>query len=169
MPLTKEQKQEIIEDLKEKIKKQKLIIFVDFRGLKTKDLFVLREKLKTANAELKVVKKTLLGIAFKEIKTTIKELKCQFALILGFQDAIPIAKIIYEFSKENEKLKILGGFFENQIREKEEIIELAKIPSREELLTKLVDIVSSPLSKFTYVIKGNIRSLIVVLTKLRQI
>ena len=167
MALTKEQKQKIIEDLKEKIKKQRAIIFVDFKSLRTKDLLVLRKQLKGIGGELKVVKKSLLGIAAKNLKAVVKRLKTQIALVLGYEDEISIAKILYNFSKENENLKILAGFLENQIIEKEKIIELAKIPSREELLTKLVGIVSSPLSKFTYVLKENIKGLIVVLAKLK--
>ena len=167
MALTKEQKQKIIENLKEKIQKQKAIIFVDFKGLETKDLVILRKQLKETGGELKVAKKTLLGIAAKNLEAVIKKLKGQIALVLGYQDQISIAKILYNFSKENENLKILAGFLENQIVEKEKIIELAKIPSREELLTKLVGVVSSPLSKFTYVLKENIRGLTVVLSKIK--
>ena len=165
MALTKEQKQKIIEGLKEKIQKQKAIIFVDFKGLETKDLIILRKELKKVDGELKVVKKTLLGVATKNLKITIKKLKNQIALVLGYQDQISIAKILYNFSKENENLKILSGFLENETIEKEKIIELAKIPSREELLTKLVGVISSPLFKLTYILKENIKGLIIVLGK----
>ena len=85
MPLTKEQKRKIIEDLKEKIAKQKAIIFVDFSGLKVKDFSDLRKRLSKINSELKVAKKTLLALVFKEkgLKIDIEKLKGEIALIFG--------------------------------------------------------------------------------------
>ena len=63
MALTKAQKKKILEELKEKIARQKIMVFVDFTGLKVKDLSNLRKKMKAADGEIKVVKKTLLGLA----------------------------------------------------------------------------------------------------------
>ena len=168
MALSKVQKQKIIENLKEKIQKQKAIIFVDFKGLETKDLVILRKQLKETGGELKVVKKTLLGIAAKSLGVIIKKLKGQIALVLGYQDQTSIAKILYNFSKENENLKILAGFLENQIIEKEKIIELAKIPSREELLAKLVGSIKAPMSELVNVLEGNIRNLIWALSAIKK-
>jgi len=167
MALTREQKQKILEQLKEKIAKQKAIIFVDFTGLKVKDLSGLRRKLKAVGNELKVVKKTLIDLVFKksEFKIETKKMKGEVALIFGYEDEISPAKATYQFSQENSNLKILGGFFEKKFREAAEIIALAQLPSEKELLAKLVGSVSAPISNFVNVLQGNIKGLIIVLAK----
>ena len=169
MPQTKQQKQKIIEELKEKIDKQKVVVFFDFTGLKVKSLSDLRKKLKKENSELKVAKKTLMAIAFRgmgeSVAENIKKLTGEVASVFGYKDGILPAKIVYQFSKENEKLKILGGFFENKFREAEEIIVLAQLPSREELLAKLVGTISAPMSGLINALQYNIKGLIYLLTK----
>ncbi len=174
MALTKTQKKKIIEELKEKIGKQKIMIFVDFTGLKVKDLSHLRKKLKAANNELKVAKKTLIGIAFKEAKIEVepKKLPGEIALVFGYKEEISPAKIIWQFSQENPNLKILAGFLAPYILEPrggwieaEKVIELAKLPTRKELLGRLVGSISAPISNFVNVLEANIKGLITVLAK----
>lgn len=165
MALTKEQKQKIVEKLKENIAQQKSMVFVAMEGLKAKELFDLRKRLKAADCLLIVAKKTLLDVAFKEKKVGIdpEKLAGQVALVLGFKDQISPAKIPYNFSLENKNLKILGGFYENKLRDAEEIITLAKIPSREELLARVVGSISAPISGFVNVLQANIKGLIYIL------
>jgi len=172
MVLTKERKKKILDQLKDKIAKQKVVIFVDFTGLKVKDIFSLRKKLKTADSQLKVAKKTLTQIAFKEsgLEIDIKKLKGEIALAFGFKDEISPAKIVYQFSQENPNLKILGGMVESQKFEflsTEQIIELAKLPTREELLERLTRSVSAPISNFVNVLEGNIKGLIYALNAIK--
>ena len=170
MPLTREQKQKHIEDLKEKVDRQKAMIFVAIDGLKAEELFELRKRLKGADCLLTVAKKTLTNIVFKEKKLNLdaKKLKGQFALIFGFKDEISPAKIPYEFSLKNKNLKILGGFFENKIREIEEVIELAKIPSKEELLTRIVGSIKAPMVNLVNVLQGNIKGLVYLLNAIKN-
>ena len=170
MALTREQKQKIIEDLKEKIAKQIAMILVDFTGLKVKDLSNLRKKLKAADNELKIAKKTLLELSLKRasLEIEMKKLKGEIALVFGYKEEVSPAKIVYQFSQENPNLKILGGFLENKFREAEEIITLAQLPSREELLIELVRNISSPISKLVNVFGGNIRSLVYVLSAIKR-
>lgn len=169
MALSKAQKQEIVEDLKEKVERQKIMIFVDFTGLKVKDLFNLRKKLKIANGELKVAKKTLTKIVFKSAQLDLepKKIPGQVCLVLGYKDVISPAKIIYQFSQENPNLKILGGFFEKKIREAGDIITLAQISSKEELLSELVRSINVPISNLVNVFQRNIKGLIYILANLK--
>jgi len=169
MALTKEQKKNIIEKLKQSIAQQKTVVFVAIDGLKTTNLFDLRKKLKQDNCLLTVAKKTLLSIAFKQSKMEfdVKELEGELALIFGFGDEIMPAKIAYQFSKKNKNLKILAGFFENEIKTAEEMIILAKIPSKEELLAKIIGSIKAPISGFVNVLQGNIKGLIYVLTQIK--
>lgn len=169
MPQTKEQKKKIVEKLKENVAKQKSMVFVAIEGLKAAKTFDLRKRLKEADCLLQVVKKTLLNLVFKEKKFDFdaKKLEGQPALIFGFKDEITPAKIAFNFSKENENLKILGGFFDDKFRNSEEIIALAEIPSREQLLSKVVGSISAPISNFVYTLQANIKGLINVLSKLK--
>jgi len=167
MAFTRAQKQTVLQDLDEKIDRQKAIIFIDFTGLKVKDFSNLRKKIKAVGDELKVVKKTLMEIAFKKAKIEAdpKEMPGEIALVFGYKDGMGPAKTIYQFSKENEHLKILGGFFEDKFRTAEDIIVLAQLPSKEELLAKLLGTISAPVSNFVRVLQGNIKGLITVLAK----
>jgi len=172
MALTKDQKGKIIEDLKEKIEKQKIMIFVNFAGLKVKDLFELRKKLKLANCQLKVAKKTLLNLILKNYNTVlfqeVVKLKGQMAVIFGFTEVILPAKIVYQFSLGNPNLKILGGYFEEKFREPDKIITLAEIPSLNELLARLVKNISAPISNFVNILEGNLKGLIFTLSIIKK-
>jgi len=170
MALTKAQKQKIVEELKEKIEKTRAICFVDFSGLKVKELSNLRKKMKAADCELKVAKKTLIELAFKQKKIEIKKEKLQgeIALGFGFKDEILPFKILYDFSKENENLKILGGLIDKEFLEKERAIFLAKLPTKEELLLKLAASIKSPLFGLINVLEGNLKGLIYILSAIKK-
>ncbi|MFH1462287.1 MAG: 50S ribosomal protein L10 [bacterium] len=169
MALNKTQKKKILEDLRGKIARQKAIILVGISGLKVKDISELRKKLKGVEAGIQVVKKTLAELIFKENKLDFKknQFKEEIALVFGFKDEILPAKAVYQFSKENENLKILGGFIENKSEEAEKFIALAKLPAREELLARLVGSIGAPLSGLVSVLEGNIKGLIRVLAKVK--
>jgi len=170
MALTKEQKQKILDGLKEKIARQKVMILVDFTGLKVKDLSNLRKKIKAADGEIKVAKKTLLGLAVKGagLEFEAKKLKGEIASVFGYKDEISLTKIIYQFASANPNLKILGGFLENQFRTAEEIITLAQLPAKEELLAGLVRSVAAPISNFINVLQGNIKNLVYIISRIKS-
>lgn len=167
MAITKQKKQEIVAELKDKVDRQKAMVFVGITGIKVKDIVDLRKRLKKAGGELKVVKKNLAEIVLKGKKMAFEKgkYKTEIALAFGYEDEISPAKTVYQFSKENDKVQILGGFLENNPKNIEEIIALAQLPSKEELLAKLVGSISSPLSGLANVLQGNIKGLINVLAK----
>jgi large subunit ribosomal protein L10 len=169
MALTKQQKEKSIIDLKDKISKQKVMLLVAIAGLKVKDVSKLRNELKKVDANLKVVKKTLAEKALKENKISFdkSKFKEEIAFIFGFQDEISPAKTAYQFSKENEKLKILGGFLEGEFKNDQEMINLAQLLSKPELLAKLVGTLSAPMSNLVYDLNYNIKGLITILSKIK--
>lgn len=162
--LTKDQKKNLVKDLTEKIKTAKSVVFADFRGLKVKDLSELKKELRKSNASFKVAKKTLMKIAFKDagINFDPEKLEGQIAVSLS-DDEVSAAKTINMFSRKNENIKIVGGFVGKKEMSIEEIITLAKLPSREELLAKLVGTINAPVSGFVNVLAGNLRGLVQVL------
>jgi large subunit ribosomal protein L10 len=167
MPLTKVQKQKILDDLKDRLFRQKAIILVGISGLKVKDLSDLRKKIKAADGSLQVAKKTLAEIAFREKKLDFDKdkFKTELGFVFGFKDEISPAKTVYQFSKENENLKILGGYLEGKFKTAEEIVSLAQLPTREELLIKLISSINSSITGLINVLQGNIKGLISVLAK----
>ena len=170
MALTKEQKKNILERLKNNLDKQKSIVFVDVAGLKAEDLYNLRRELKEAGCSMMVAKKTLMGIAFKEsnIEFEKDKFKGEVALVFGFGDEVIPAKTAYNFSKGNEHLKILGGILENKLKDLGNIITLAKIPSRNELLAKVVMSLKAPTNGLVNVLSGNMRDLVYVLSNIKK-
>ncbi len=168
MPQTKSQKQKIIEVLREKIDRQKAMFFIDVKGLKVKDISALKKNLKAVEAQLQVAKKTLLGLVFQEraVDIKIKALPGQVALVLGFEDVAAPAKAIYEFSQKNKlAILILGGYMEGRFRSAEDVVMLAKLPTRQELFAKVVGSIAFPMTGLVSVLDGNIKGLIRVLAK----
>jgi len=172
MAKSKEEKKKILEDLKEEFKKQNTMVLVNFTGLKVKDFFELRKRLKSANSQIKVIKKTLLDLALKEFNSDfsqkLSQFKAQIAIVFGFEDEILPAKILHRFSLKNPNLKILAGYFDKKFREKEEMITLAQLPTKNELLAKLIGNLSAPISNFVNVLEPNIKGLIYVLSKIKK-
>lgn len=169
MAVSKQKKQEIVKELAEKLGRQKAVVFADFTGLKVKDLADLKSKLRKQDAEFKVAKKTLMKVAFKEkgIAVDPESLAGEIALVMGYTDETAPAKMVYEFSKTNQNIKILGGLLENKLLAADQVLNLAKLPSKPELLAKLVGSISSPSRNFVGVLQGNIRGLVTVLSKIK--
>ncbi|MDD5144751.1 MAG: 50S ribosomal protein L10 [Candidatus Pacebacteria bacterium] len=169
MPLSKEKKSKRIEELKDRILRQKSMVLLGITGLKVKDMTELRKRLKKSGGELKVIKKSLANIVLQENKISFdkKKHKTEVALVLGYEDEIMPAKTVYQFSKENDKVQILGGFLTNEEKSVEEVIALAQLPTKPELLSKVVGSISAPVSGFVNVLQGNIKGLIRVLGQIK--
>lgn len=173
MAKTREEKQKSIKHLKEELSKQKAMVFIDFSGLNAKTLFGLRDELKKNNCQLTIVKKNLFKKALESQKLTaflekIDQVKGQLALIFGFADEISAAKICQKTAQNNENLQILGGSLENVYQDKEKIIALAELPSKQQLLAKLTGALKAPQANFVYVLKANIKGLVSVLSQIKK-
>jgi len=162
---TKLQKKEIVRDMASKAKEAKAVVFSDFKGVKVKDLTQLKKELRKEGVDFKVAKKTLINIAFKEagIEIDTRKMEGQVAVSISNQDEVVAAKIIEKFVKTNQNLKILGGILESKFLNVEQVKALAKLPSKEELLGKLVGTIQAPISGFVNICAGNIRGLVQVL------
>jgi len=168
MPRTKEEKKKIVKGLEKKVKKQEAMVFVNFKGLKMDDFTELRSELSKGDSELVVSKKSLLKNAFKNSGLNIDtdQLKEEIAVIFGYSDSTTPAKIAYDFSKKNTNLKMAGGFTEGVMRSQEEIVALAKLPSRDELVGTLLRTIQTPISGLANVLQGSIRDFLYVLSRI---
>ena len=170
MPLTKEQKQTIVSDLKQSIEKKKSIVFLGFTGVDVKEMTEFREELKDNGNEVKVAKKSLMKIALEENKIDFdpRKLEGEVAMVFGYEDEIAPSKLSYNFSKKNNNVKILGGFLENKFYEMSDIIKLAELPNKEQLLGMLVRTISAPATNLVGVLSGNTRKLVLALSQIRD-
>ncbi len=169
--LTRNQKQELVKELTEKIKAAKSAVFVDFKGLKVKDATILKKSLREAGVSYVVVRKTLIDIALKNAGiegASIAKMEGQIALSLSNQDEVSAAKIIDTFAKTNENVKMLGGVLGSQLMSMAEVKALAKVPSKEQLLGQLVGTLNAPISGFVNVLAGNLRGLVQVLNAVKE-
>lgn len=159
-----------MDDLSDKFQKQKAAIFTDFRGIGVNKLALLRREMKKAGAEFRVAKKTFLRIALKSIGVEYdpKELDGEIGVIFGYEDQVAPAKAAMKFGKENETFKVLKGLLAGKLLESKEVLALAKLPSREQLLAKLAGTLNAPLQGFYNVLRGNLRNLVVVLQKIND-
>lgn len=165
MLLNREQKEEQVQQLTERLKQDKAVLLVNFQGLKVNEIGELRRKLGEGKSGYKVVKNTLLKIALKNAKRAVAEnlLDQPLALVFSAVDEITPTKTIYNFQKEHEALKIVGGLLEGEFVGEEIINNLAMLPGREELYVKFVSSISAPISGFVSVLKGNLWGLVSVL------
>ncbi len=173
MAKTKEQKKEIVQDLVDKFAKYKSIVFIDYKGLTVPEMQEMRRLCKEQDAEHIAVKKTLIQRALdkadiKDKNIDIKSLEGNVALIIGFDDQITPAKIAANFAKNHENLKMLGGIMEDKFIDLAQVEALSKIPSKPELLAKLVGSINAPVSGFVNVLAGNLRGLVTVLNAIKE-
>ena len=171
--ITKDKKRKIVEELLENITKAKAIYFTAFSGLNVSKISQLRNNLHQAETKAKVVKKTLADLSFQKagFDLDILNKKNQFNNSIMFEfafgDPILSAKTIWQFSKQNKNLKILGALMDGKTLKAEEVVQLAQISSREVLLGRLVASLASPIRNFNYVLNGNMTKLTYVLNALQ--
>lgn len=140
MPKTRQKKEQDIKSYIEKIGQSKGLVFANFDGLKVKDIEALRKQCRENGVDYVVVKKTLMKLAFQQANIAVdpKTFQNGVASVIGYQDEVAPAKIIGQFAKTHEALKPIGGILEQQFIDAAKVIELSKLPSKQELLAKVV-------------------------------
>ena len=138
-----------VKALADKMKESKLVLFTDYRGINVTDVTELRTKIRNANGDYKVIKNNITRRALAECKYEGLDdaLVGPTAVIMASEDYLEPTKAIYEFSKNNENYKIKGGIIEGKVMTAEEIITLAKLPSKEQLLSMLAGALLGNISK----------------------
>ena len=171
MLLNRKQKEEIVSDIEDKLSRVKSVVLVDYKGMKVKDMQALRKQLLVKKIDFKVMKNNLLRIVLEKNKLEIDKdiLDKPLAAAFSFEDEVDPCKIVYEFSRECEQTKILGGILDKAFISKDEIKALAAIPSRTELHAKVVGGCAAPITGLVYVLSANIKGLLHILkTKSEQ-
>jgi len=148
--LLKSKKQEMIKGIEKMVKDSKSVVFVNFHGLSAVEETSLRKELRNNDVSYKVSRKTLLKRALSgKAEGELPELNGEVAMVYG-ADQIAPAREIYNFQKNHKGiLNILGGIFEGKFIGGEKMMEIAMIPSREVLLSKLAFLLKSPIQRFS--------------------
>lgn len=143
------QKKEEVKKLAEEMKEAKLILLTDYRGINVTDDTTLRRDLRGMGAKYTIIKNNITRRALAEcgIEGLEEQLEGPTAVVLNTEDYLETAKVIYKFSKENDYYTIKGGVIDGKVMTAEEIITLAKLPSRETLLSMLAGALLGNISK----------------------
>jgi len=158
------EKQAQVAALIEKMQNASAGVLVDYKGISVADDTKLRRELRSAGVEYAVIKNTMLRFAFDALnmKELDEHLNGTSALAIS-SDPVAAAKILSEFAKKNDKIKIKAGFVEGKALTAAEVGELAKLPSREVLIAKVLGGFNAPISGFVGVLSATMRGLVVAL------
>lgn len=166
MPLNREQKEEQVSLLVEKMKEAKSIVFANYSDIPMTAQNNLRNTLREGKAELKVAKKTLIKVAAKELgieEISDEILSGQIVAAFSYDEPTVGPQAIKKMSKDLKSLKLLGGIFDGKVLDLAQVTELADLPPKEVLYAKLLGSMMSPVSGFvgtsSNVISGFVRVL----------
>ena len=169
--MNKDQKIELVENLTTKFKKSTALYFTKYTGMNVLKANELRSKFRENNVDYFVSKNTLTKIAIEKsgLDNNVSEyLSGQIGIAYANDDPTAPAKVIKDFSKSNDCLEVVGLFFDGEIYESSKYKELADLPSKEELLTKLVMDLNSPMTKVAMCLKSSMTNFVNVLNSLKD-
>jgi large subunit ribosomal protein L10 len=151
--MNKEQKKNYISDISAKFENSEAILVTHYQGLTMTQLDELRSQMRKHGIKFQITKNRITKIALE--KTKCKDLSNLFTgptAVAFSNDAIISARILSKFSKNNENLKLLGGFMENDILDQEAIQNVANLPTLDEARAKIVGILTTPASKLVSIL-----------------
>ena len=142
-------KEEQVNALAEKVKDAAIVLLTDYRGINVSDVTLLRKSLREVNAEYTVIKNNITKRALDKNGITDLDgiLEGPTAVIIANEEYLPALKAIYKYSSKNDFYKIKGGILEGKVTSVDELVTLAKLPSREELIAKLAGCLLANVSK----------------------
>ena len=148
-----ELKKPIVEEISASVKDAQSVVLVDYRGLTVEQDTELRKQLREAGITYKVYKNTMMNFAFKgtDFESLIPYLEGPSAVAISTEDATAPARVLCKFAKTANALEVKGGVVEGVTYDGKGIENISKIPSREELLSKLLGSIQSPITNFARV------------------
>ena len=148
------QKQAIIDEIKDKFERAQSAVVIDYMGITVAQADAMRKKLREANVDYSVYKNTLVKRAIEgtEYEKMAEVLEGPSAFAFSYEDATAPARVLNESIKEFKKMAFKGGFVEGDFYDKDGIIQIADIPSREVLISKFMGSIQSPIANFARVV-----------------
>ncbi len=165
-----EDKQQIVEDLRERFSKSAIIVLTDYKGLDVAAMNDLRRRLRAEEIEYRVVKNTLLIRASADNDGVLIQdfFKGPSAVALSYDDPVAPAKVLTQFAKDNKKLEIKVGVMNGKVLDADAINALAKLPSREVLLGQLLSALNAVPTSFVRTIAEVPRGFVNVLAAIKD-
>ena len=149
-------KQDMVSEIAEKLEKSTSCVVVDYKGLTVEEVTELRGKFREAGIDYKVYKNTMVRRAADKVGNMDMfddvNLVGTNGFAISYEDAVAPAKIINDFAKDHSSLEFKMGYVEGAFYDAEKLTALSKIPSREELVAKLLGSLKAPVSNFAYLI-----------------
>ena len=163
-------KQKIVEEVQEKINKAKLMVIFDFTGVDANSMADFRKAIKRKDAEIKVIKNTILYRACTgtPLYDKIEIFREPSAVVFAYEDVVEAAKALKEFLKNSENAKVKAGLLEGEYVTAEELEKLASLPSREELLAQLFATMQAPITNFVRVLNAVPQKAVMVLNAIKE-
>lgn len=170
MAKTRQQKEEIVQELVEQMKTSKSAVFANFQGLTVQQTEELRQKCREAGVSLVASKKSLLkkALSLSGLDVDTKAFEGGVAVALGLEDEVAPAQVLANFAKDHEVVTLFGGVLEGEFMDEAKVKQLAKLPSKQQLLGQLVGTINAPVSGFVNVLAGNLRGLVGVLNNIKE-
>lgn len=163
-------KKEIVTQLHEDLKKSKIVIVTDYKGLDVAAVTKLRSQLTKENIDYRVIKNTLLRRASENTNTSVlyDMFKGPSAVAISYDDPVSPAKILTKFSEENNKLEIKGGVLDGKVLDANGIKALSSLPSREVLLSQVLSAMNAVPTGIVQVLAAVPRNMMNVLNAIKE-
>ncbi len=168
--MAKPEKEKVVAELANTLSSSDGVYLADYKGLNVEEINDLRTQLRNVKVDFKVIKNTLAKISASEIGWD--DLNEYFtgptAVAISREDPIIGAKILTDFRKKNENLSLKACVFEGQVYDKDRIEEIAKLPSKEEVIAQTVGMFGAPLRGMVNVLHGLLTASVVVLNEIKK-
>lgn len=168
--MARPEKEAAVAELQNKLSSSQSVILADYRGLNVQEVTELRKKLREVGVEFKVAKNTLTKLAAKNaaIEGLDDLLEGPIALAFGYDDPVAPAKVLAEFAKDHQNLELKGGLLEGKVIDLNMVNSLAKLPSKEALLTQVAGLLQAPIRNLVNVLSAPLRNTVYVLEAVRK-
>ena len=168
--MNRQEKAQIIEQLHEKVSRASIAIVTDFKGLTVEDMTKLRSKCYEAGVDYQVVKNTLARLALSDTDhgALSEHLKENCAVALGYEDPVALAKALADYAKENKKFSVRFGSLEGKFLDTDAVKELAKMPSKPELLSTVLGTMQAVPRNFVCLFANIERKFLYALTAIKD-
>ena len=165
MAISKDKKQQLVADLNETLSDAKMTVFAKSQGLSVSELQELRHLARENNVKIKVVKNRLVRVAMGEIAvykdTDTSALEGQLLYAISNDDEVAPAQVLAKFAKEHQALELKGAFSaEGKSLNEQEVVELSKLPSKDQLIGQVVNMLTGTVNDVTNALSGNLHALL---------
>ncbi|HEB41803.1 MAG TPA: 50S ribosomal protein L10 [Candidatus Dependentiae bacterium] len=166
--MDRQQKELVVSSLKKNFVESQASFLVDFQGLTVSQMQILRRALRKNGGELKVAKARLIKRAFAGDKTEVLVPFCkdQIGVVFAETEASTVAKVLYDFSKKQEALRLVVGFLDAQLLNSQEIVRIASLPTKKILLAQVCWAIKAPVTSLVMVLRMPIYKLLWLLKQL---